>query len=98
MRKSSVVKCCFISCTIAGNFEGWLRRLGVREGRAVGCWRTGVPGTRVGSLREEWNDDQGVPLAGEPGILEEEASSSSAIRKGRKGKGSLPLLLKRGVV
>ncbi len=73
-----MVKCSLRSWTIAGTLDGWLR-LRLRTGTEVGCWRTGVPGTRVGSFREEWKDDQGVPVPGEPGILEEAAPSSAIV-------------------
>ena len=56
MRKSSVVKCCFNSWTAAGGLGG-VRGLTdgavLSEERRTGVWRTGVPGTRAGSFRDE---------------------------------------------
>lgn len=72
MRKSRVVKFFLNSCTTAGVVGGpGGTRVGTPSDGRGSVWRTGVPGIRVGSFREEWKDDQGATRspAGEPGSL-----------------------------
>lgn len=95
MSKSSVLKHSLNSLTSGGGCVGRAGTLRERGGGLSGVFRTGAPGILLGSFREEWKGDHGVPRLGEPwgvslGAGGGGASGSSAIKlevKGREANG-----------